>query len=386
MLEAAVTWAEIDLDAISENVRAFRSHVGPRVEIFAVVKANAYGHGAVQVGRAALESGATRLAVHRLDEGIELRRAGIEAPILVMGYTPAGGAGLVLEWRLTPNVTTQEFAEALSERAAGLGKRSPVHVEVDTGLNRYGLVPSEVVEFVAKLRRLAGIELEGVFTHFATADWEDALHVRRQLAEFDQVLRSLREAGIEVPLVHAANSAASMRYPEAFYNAIRPGIAIYGLEPSVEWPPPFGIRPALTLKSKVSRLWQVEPGAGVGYGRTYIARNKLLAAQIPVGYGDGYHRILSNQGWVLVRGQRAPIIGRISMDQLVVDASRIDGIRRDDEVVLIGAQGSERIRAEDVAALAGTINYEVTTSLLPRVLRAYKKRGEIVEISAVAES
>jgi len=385
LLEAAVTWAEIDLDAISENVGAFQRHLGPQVEIIAVVKANAYGHGAVQVARTVIESGATRLAVHRAVEGVELRRSGIDAPILVMGYTPPGGASQVVEWRLTSSVTTFEFASALSALALGLGRRVPVHVKVDTGMNRYGLLPSEVMDFVSVLHTLPGIDIEGVFTHFATADWENPFYVHQQLAEFDRVLRSIRGAGMDVSLVHAANSAAAMRYPEARFNAVRPGIALYGLEPSGEWAPSFEIRPALTLKSKVSRLWHVEPGEGVGYGRTYIAQSRLLAALVPVGYGDGYHRILSNRGSVLIWGQRAPIIGRVSMDQLVVDASRVEGIQQDDEVVLIGTQGNERIRAEDVAALAGTINYEVTTSLLPRVLRVYRKKGEIVGISSISE-
>jgi len=385
LLEGVVTWAEIDLDAISENVKAYRRHVGAEVEVIAVVKANAYGHGAMPVARAALQAGARRLAAHRAIEGIELRRGGIEAPILIMGYTPPDGAELVAEWNLTPSVITFEFAQALSERAAALGKGVPVHVKVDTGMNRYGLLPSEVVAFLDTLRRLPGIVIEGLFTHLATADWDDSTYVRQQLDEFNALLRSIQQTGIHIPLVHAANSAAAMRYPEAHFNAVRPGVALYGMQPSAEWNPPFEIHPALTLKSKVSRVRSLKPGAGVGYGRSYVAQAELPAALIPVGYGDGYHRALSNRGAVLVHGRRAPIIGRVSMDQIVVDLSGIEGVRQDDEAVLVGSQGGERISAEEVAALEETINYEVTTSLLPRVARVYRQGGEVVEIASIAQ-
>lgn len=389
VLNSAVAWAEIDLDAIAANVSAFRRHVGAQVEVIAVVKANAYGHGAVPVARAALEAGATRLAVHRLLEGVELRRAGLQAPILVMGSTPPSGAGLVVEWNLTPTVTTVELAEALSAQAlsnqpAAPERSLPVHVKVDTGMNRYGLISSEVLEFLGEIRRLPGLAIEGLFTHFATADWEDATFVRQQLDEFNALLRSVRRAGFEIPVVHAANSAATMRYPEAHFNAVRIGIAMYGLQPSAEWELPFELHPALALKSRVVRLHRLEAGAAVGYGRTFIAQSDLLAALVPVGYGDGYHRALSNKGSVLVRGERAPVIGRVSMDQIVVDVTGIDGVQQDDEVVLIGRQGDECIHAEEVAALAGTINYEVTTSLLPRVVRVYRRDGEVVGIVSIS--
>ncbi len=372
-LEGVITWAEIDLDAIADNLRLLKRHVGPAVELMAVVKANAYGHGAGPVSRVALEAGASRLAVHRLVEGIELRRAGIQAPVLLMGYTPPDGAHLVAEHKLTPSVITLEFAQALSVIATSHGVSVPVHVKVDSGMSRYGLMPEEVLEFVRLIQSLPGIRLEGLFTHFATADSADQSHARQQLQVFQEVLTTLRQAGFEIPLVHAANSAATMRLPEAHFNAVRPGIALYGLDPSTEWPPPFEIRPALAFKSRVSRVRRLPAGAGVSYGFTHITQKPTLAALVPVGYGDGYHRVLSNRGTVLVRGQRAPIIGRVCMDQFVVDVSHIPGVAQDDEVVLVGAQGDERIRAEEVAALAGTINYEVTTGLLPRVVRVYKQ-------------
>ena len=379
-LDEIVTWAEIDLDAIAFNVQAFQRHVGDRVKVIAVVKANAYGHGAVPVARAALQAGAAMLAVHRAIEGVELRQAGIAAPILVMGYTPASGAPLVAEWQLTPSLITLEFAQALAQSARDLGTTIPVHVKVDTGMSRFGLMPPEVVAFLLALRQLPGVALEGLFTHFATADWADQGEARSQLAVFKEVLAAAAGAGIDIPLVHAANSAATMRLPEAHFNAVRPGISMYGMDASSEWPPVFEIRPALALKSRVCRLRGLPAGAGIGYSRTYITPRPMRVALVPVGYGDGYHRVLSNQGVVLVRGQRAALLGRVSMDQIVVDVSHIPDVQMEDEVVLVGPQGQERLRAEEVARLAGTINYEVTTSLLPRVVRAYLSGGQVVQV------
>jgi alanine racemase len=355
--------------------------VGPAVEIIAVVKANAYGHGAVPVARVALEAGATCLAVHRATEGVELRLAGIQAPILIMGYTPPDGARLAVDYDLIPSLITIEFAQALSAQASAAGVTRAVHVKVDSGMGRYGLMPGEVIEFFTELERLPGISVQGLFTHFATADWADQTHVRQQLKLFKQVVQDVRQAGFEVPLVHAANSAATMNLPEAHFNAVRPGIALYGLRPSDEWPPVFDLKPALTLKSTVSRLRELPAGTGVSYGRTYVTQKPTLAALVPVGYGDGYHRQLSNRGAVLIRGQPAPIIGRICMDQFVVDVSAIPGVQQDDEVVIVGKQGQAAIPAEQVAAWAGTINYEVTTSLLSRVVRVYRRGSQVVQVS-----
>jgi alanine racemase len=385
MLAGVTTWAEIDLGAIASNVSAFKKHVGEKVEVIAVVKANAYGHGAVPVAKTALEAGATRLAVHRAMEGVELRRASIEAPILIMGYTPPDGVGTVVRWRLTPSLINVEVARALSREAAGVGLTVPVHIKVDTGMSRWGLLPDEVVEFMRALRDLPFIRVEGIFTHFATADWTDTKYVLGQLEVFNRVLVDVRNAGFEVPLIHAANSAASMRLPAAHFDAVRIGIAMYGMEPSSEWPSAFQIYPALTLKSAVNRVRRLPPGSGISYGRTFVTHQSTLVALVPVGYGDGYHRSLSNKGCMLIRGQRAPILGRVCMDQCVVDVTHIPGVLQDDEVVLIGRQGHEVISVEEVARLAGTINYEVTTSLLPRVSRLYLQKGQIVNAASFSD-
>ncbi|HWR66295.1 MAG TPA: alanine racemase [Bellilinea sp.] len=370
-MDGVVTWAEIDLAAIRKNIRSFKRHVGDAVEIFAVVKANAYGHGAVPVAKAALDAGARRLAVHRLTEGIELRQAGLTAPILVMGYTPPAGAQAMVEWDLTPSCITTEFAQAFSAQAAANGKIMPLHVKVDTGMSRYGLFPAEVIPFLTAVSELPGIKIEGLFTHFATADSSDLTWVLQQIATFDQLISTTRSTGMDIPIIHAANSATTMKLSQAHYNAVRPGISMYGMNPSSDWEPVFELNPALTLKSTVSRVRELPAGAGVSYGRTFVTSRPTMAALVPVGYGDGYHRILTNKGVVLIRGQRAPIMGRVCMDQFVVDVTGIPGVQQDDEVVLVGRQGQERISAEEVGRLAGSINYEVTTGLLPRVVRKY---------------
>ncbi len=255
-----------------------------------------------------------------------------------MGYTPPDGAEMIAAFHLTSSLMTVEFAQALSERALALGAVAPVHIKVDSGMSRYGVMPDEAVEFLKAISAFNGITMEGLFTHFATADWADQRPVRAQIEVFQNVREAARQAGFQFPIVHAANSAATMILREAHFDAVRPGIAMYGLDPSSEWPPVFEIHPALTLKSTVSRVRMLPPGAGVSYSRTYITSSPTLAALIPVGYGDGYHRILSNQGAVLIRGRRAPIIGRVCMDQFVVDASDIPDVEQDDEVVLIGGR------------------------------------------------
>ncbi len=374
-----LTWAEIDLDAIVENARTLKARAGARAELMVAVKANGYGHGAVPVSRAALEGGATRLAVHRVEEGIELRQAGIGAPILVMGYTLPAQSKQVVQWDLTPTVNSQPQAEGLSAAAVALGKQVPVHVKVDTGMGRYGLLPEEVVDFWRYLNGLPGLVLEGLYTHFATADAADKRTTRQQFETFKKVIAALEEAGFTIPLKHAANSAATIELPEMALDMVRCGIALYGLRPSDEVEPAVPLRPALALKSRVVRIRTLPAGHGISYGHTYVTSRPTRVALVPVGYGDGYHRLLSNRGAVLIHGQRAPIVGRVCMDQFVVDVSHIPDVRPHDEVVLIGRQGEEEITAEEVARWAQTINYEVTTGLLPRVTRVYLRGGKEVE-------
>lgn len=374
--DGTLTYATIDLGAIAHNVSAIKAHVGAAVEVIAVVKANGYGHGAIAAARAALRGGATRLAVARVGEGIELRRAGITAPILVMTYTPPEAADAVIGANLTAAVSDWDVAQALWARANALGRAVTVHLKVDTGMGRFGLLPDEVAPFVSQVMALPpGLDLEGLFTHLAVADEISAssqAYTRQQLATFKAASDAITAAGHRIRLRHAANSAAMMTLPDSYFEAVRPGIAIYGMNPSDEVTAPFTLRPALALKSRVARVRTLPPGSSISYGRTFVTERPTPVALIPAGYGDGYRRLISNRGGaVLIRGRRAPIAGRVCMDAFVVDVSGIAGVQRDDEVVLIGAQGDERITAEEVARWGQTVNYDVTTSILPRVKRIY---------------
>ncbi|RLC91054.1 MAG: alanine racemase [Chloroflexi bacterium] len=377
-LDDVLTWAEIDLDAIALNAASLKAHAGGKAELMVTVKANAYGHGAVPVARAAMEGGATRLAVHRTLEGVQLRQAGITAPILIMGYTLPAESERIVRWDLTPTVNSQPQAEALSAAAMAAGKPLPIHVKIDTGMSRYGLLPDEVLDFVRFLSRLPGLVLEGLYTHYAVADLADKTFTRHQFGIYMDVVKRLEAAGFTFPLKHVANSAATLDLPEMALDMVRCGIALYGLRPSDEVEPAVPLRPALTLKSRVARVRTLPAGASISYGRTYITDKPTRVALVPVGYGDGYHRILSNRGAVLIHGRRAPIVGRVCMDQFVVDVSHILDVRLHDEVVLIGRQGEGHIPAEEVARWAETINYEVTTGLLPRVVRVYLRGGREV--------
>ncbi len=366
-----LTYIEVDLDAIAHNVQAIKSFVGPAVELIAVVKANAYGHGTLRTSQTALAHGADRLAIGRVDEGVALRQAGITAPILVLSYSMPSEAEAAVAHDLTLAVTELPVAEALSAQARAQGKRLPIHVKVDTGMGRFGLLPDEVLPFVQRLAALPGLVLEGLFTHFSTADAIDKTYAQAQFEAYRRVLDALSAAGFHFPLRHVANSAATLSLPATHLDAVRAGIILYGLMPSGDVEPVVDLRPALSLKSHIARVQCLEPGASIGYGRTYVAEAPMTAALVPVGYGDGYHRLLSNRGAVLVNGQRAPIVGRVCMDQFVIDISTVGPVAVDDEVVLIGRQGGDCISAEEMAGWADTINYEVVTSLLPRMPRRY---------------
>ncbi len=379
MAEASPSWVEVNLDAIEANVRNIKSFIGEKVELIAVVKADAYGHGAIPVAKVALESGASRLAVARASEGIELRKAGIEAPILVMNYITLAEIPEVVRYDLTPTLITLEQAQALSQEALKAGKKLPVHIKVDTGLGRFGLLPEEVEDFVREVASLPGLTIEGLYTHFSVADevsQDSTNYTFRQFEIFMEVVNRLERAGFNFPLRHACNSAATIRFPFMHLEAVRTGIILYGFRPSEEVEPPFPLVPALSLKSRVARVKVLPAGFPVSYGRTYVTTRPTPVALVPVGYGDGYCRLLSNRGFVLIKGVRVPIIGRICMDQFVVDVSGVDGVSIEDEVVLIGEQGGVRIGAEEVARWAETIHYEVVASLSRRLPRLYLRQGK----------
>ncbi len=367
------TWARIDLDAIAHNIRRLRAIAG--VPVMVVLKADAYGHGAVRVARTALANGATALAVATLGEARTLRQADITAPILVLGYTPPWQAREAVWLDVTCTVFDHDVARAFADAARALERPAEVHVKVDTGMARLGLQLDQAGAFLQSLhdenrsgQPYHGLHITGLYTHFATADSADETFARRQLERFTGILAEITATGLRPPLVHAANSAALLRFPDARCDMVRPGIACYGLPPSVETPLPADFRPALSFHSEVAQVKPLPPGTPLSYGGTFVTQRPSRIATIPVGYADGLRR---SPAWreVLVRGQRAPIVGRICMDYALIDVTDIDGVKRGDAVVLIGAQGDDQISADEVAGWMGTINYEVVTTILPRVPR-----------------
>ncbi|MEJ2207865.1 MAG: alanine racemase [Anaerolineae bacterium] len=363
------TWLEVDLEAIAHNVRRVAFDiVGAGTRVLAVLKADAYGHGAARVARTVLNNGASYLGVASVNEGTALRQAGIAAPILILGFVPAWQAREVVLNDLTATVFDLDVAGALSRAARELGRVVRVHVKVDTGMGRLGLLPDQATAFVRALQPLPHLEVEGIFTHFSVAD-SDADYTRWQIGRFRQVLDELGGMGIDIPLVHAANSAAVLSLPESHFTMVRLGLAMYGLDPSPQVPCPADFRPALAFKTQVAQVKALPEGSFVSYGNTYRTTGEQKIAVIPVGYADGFRRAPRHWGQVLVRGRRASIVGRVCMDQTMIDVTDIPGVRQGDEVVLIGRQGQQRITAEDVAERLGTINYEVVSEILARVPR-----------------
>ena len=366
------TWVEIDLSAIANNTRRLQSSVGPGVRVLASLKADAYGHGALKVARTVLHNGASMLGVATVSEAVPLREAGINAPILVFGYVPAWQMREAVRLGLTITLYAVESAQALSRAACALGQTVKVHVKVDTGMGRLGIRAeqlSEILELLHEIIDLPGLELEGIFTHFATADMQDQAHARVQLTRFQNVLQVIGEKHIRPGVVHAANSAAIFSLPEAHFDMVRPGIALYGLDPSPEVRLPAGFRPALSFKTQVAQVKVVPEGECISYGCTYITERATRIAILPVGYADGFRRAPTNWGSVLIHGQEAPLLGRVCMDQSIVDVTHIPQVRVGDEVVLIGRQGEAVLTAEQVAQRLGTINYEVVSEILARVPR-----------------
>lgn len=377
-------WVEIDLDAIAHNCREIKKWIGEKTELAAVIKGNAYGHGIAMVAKTALENGATRFAAARVDEGIVVRKAGIEAPIFVLGYVPAEEMEAVVKWRITPPIMHWHTAKALSEISCAQGVVTPVHVKVDTGMGRFGLLPDEVVDFVKQLIALPGIRLEGLYTQFAVADEADKTYTYKQWDIFQKVVKDLEEAGIHIPIRHVCNSAATLNFPEMHLEMVRCGTAIYGHYPSPVTNHSVPLQPAMTLKSRVARIRTLPPGSSVSYGRTYTTTRPTTVALVPIGFGDGLSRNLSNKGSVLIRGKRAPIVGRVCMDQCIVDVSGIPEVQQDDEVVLFGRQGKAEITAEELASLMDSINYVVLEGVSARVPRVYFKGGEVVAVETLS--
>ncbi|MDP3184448.1 MAG: alanine racemase [Anaerolineales bacterium] len=365
--ERCATWVEVDLSVIAENVRRIRARVG--VQVMAVVKANGYGHGAVPVARAALEGGATWLAVARSEEAFELRRAGLDCPILLLGLLPPARIGEAIGQRISLTVWDADQLPPLSAAAQRAGEAARLHLKVDTGMSRLGVQPPEVPALARRLAATPGLLFEGLFTHFARADEPQVETTADQERLFYKVLAALESEDLRPPLVHAANSAAALTRPSAYNDMVRLGIAMYGLHPSAQVPCPEGVRPALAWKAVLAQVKTLPAGRGVSYGHIYVTSRAERIGSVPLGYADGFRRVNGNQ--VLVSGRRVPVVGHVCMDQFMLQLDSVPEAKAGDEVVIIGEQGEERIAAEEVAARWGTINYEVVCGIGARVPRLY---------------
>jgi alanine racemase len=387
MLETLLnrSWAEVDLDAIAANARSIRTFVRRGAEVMGVVKADAYGHGVDEVVPVLLANGVSRLAVSMLDEAIQLRSKGVEAPILVLGYTDPRRADEILRYRVTQTVFSLDLAQALSDAAVRQDSEVRVHVKVDTGMGRLGFQAGfDAVKSVLAISALPHMVVEGMYTHFASADEEDASFTQTQFERFRGIGTELGRIGIHIPIQHMCNSAALARFPSMHLDLVRPGLALYGLAP--KGCPGFGpggllLSPAMSLKSNIVLVKDVEPGTPISYGRRFVAARPTRIGTIPIGYADGYTRSLGGQADVLVRGCRAPVVGRVCMDTCMADLTDLpDPPETGDEVVLFGSQGSQRISADEIADLTDTISYEVVCLVGKRVPRAYFQRGSLKSI------
>jgi len=379
------TWVEVDLDAIRANVHTIRSHIPDRTQIMAVVKADGYGHGAVEVAREALAAGATALGVAMLDEAKVLRQAGIQAPILVLGYTPIDGVVQASEWDVELTAYHTEWVEEAESclAQAKAGRPIGIHIKVDTGMGRIGVrKEEELLDLATRLSSATRLKWSGIFTHFACADEEDTAHTLAQHDRFEALLAVLRQHGFTLPTVHCCNTAAAIAFPKWGYDMIRFGIGLYGLYPSMYLKERRDVEltPALSLKTRIVHLKRAEEPMTVSYGATYTAEAGETIATLPIGYADGFPRAFSNRGFALHAGQKVPIVGRVCMDQSMI---RITGATADigDEVVLYGKLGDAEISLDEAAALLGTINYEVPCMLNYRVPRVYKREGQLVSVS-----
>lgn len=377
------TWVEIDLGALEENFEAIRRSLPENTSICAVVKADAYGHGAIRVTKA-LSGRCRYFAVAMAEEAYELRRAGIDAPILVLGLVPHAQLEGLIKRNVTLTVGSLEDGVAIAEAARTAGRRARVHIALDTGMGRIGFLPSEKhFEEICTLFERAELEIEGIFSHFACADSPDGGFSEDQQALFDSTVCRLKERGYTVPLLHLYNSAATCTMSSP-HDMVREGILLYGISPLEEISGcPIGVRPVMTMKSRVIQVKTVPPQTVISYGSTYRTKAKTVVATISAGYGDGVPRLLSNKGYVIVKGQYAPIIGRVCMDQLMIDATHVEDLQVGDEAVLFGKEGTLRLGADRVMASCGGIAYELLCNVNRRVPRVYMRGDEVESISNI---
>ena len=375
------TQATISLDALEHNVNQIQKSIGNPRKMLAVVKANAYGHGAVRIAQALAGLGVDFLGVATCEEAIELRQASITIPILVLGGFFPGQGIYAHQFDLTPVVYTLETAQELSQLAATSKRTIPIHLKIDTGMGRLGILPSETPLFIEKLSSLKNIKIEGVLSHLADTNQENHSGLeftRRQVEIFNQQIETLSQMGIDPLYRHLANSAASIdELPDSF-NLVRPGIMLYGSYPAKRFQQKIDLKPVMNLSTKIISLKKVPQGTSISYGRTFTCKRESLIATLPIGYADGYSRALSNRGEVLIRERKAPVVGVVCMDLVMIDVTDIPGVGLGDEAILMGSQGSEVITAEDIAEKMSTISYEFLCGIGPRIPRVYTKGGETV--------
>jgi len=361
------TWAEINLNNLAYNFNQIKKILSPHTKIMVTIKADAYGHGLVPVAKRLLSCQADYLGVASIDEGIRLREENISLPILVLGAILKNDIKPLFRYNLTPTVCTEDLALTLNKRARSLSRTINVQIKVDTGMGRLGVLHNEALEFVKRIHNLKFINIEGIFTHFPLADM-DREFTLYQIDLFNRLIAKLKQTGIHIPWIHAANSMGVIDYKSSHFNMVRPGLIVYGLYPAQNLK--IKLKPVLSLKTKVIYIKQVPAGFGISYGHDYVTKRKTRIATLPIGYGDGYPRNLSNQAQVLIRGRRFRVSGKICMDQILVDVGTFR-VNVGDEVVLIGSQGKDKITAEELARLCGTIPYEIVCGLGSRIPRVY---------------
>lgn len=369
--------ANINLDAIYDNVKAAKSLTKEDTKLMAIIKADAYGHGAVKVAET-LDDIADAYGVAILEEGIELRQAGVTKPILILGYTPAPLYEAMINYDITTAVFKYDMAEEISNTAVRLGKKAKIHIKLDTGMSRIGFKQDdESLETIIKISKLPGIEITGCFTHFARMDEKDKTKAKEQFRRFMDFTKRIEDAGINIPVKHVSNSAGIIEMPEVNLDMVRDGISVYGMYPSEEVnKEKLPLTPAMEIISYISFIKTLEKDVEIGYGGTFTTTRETKVATIPVGYADGYPRSLSNKGCILVNGQRAPIIGRICMDQFMVDITDIKDVHENDKVTLIGHDGDGYISIEEMADLSGSFNYEFVCDIGKRVPKVYYRNGK----------
>lgn len=374
-------WAEINLDTIATNTKNIKKLIGDK-ELIAIVKADCYGHGAVDVVPTLLENGASRLAVAMLTEATELRENNINAPIVILGYTPLYLGEELINYDIEQTVYDLDYAKELSRIALSLNKKAKIHIAIDTGMGRIGFLPcDDTIKIINEVYNLEGLEVIGIFSHLSTSDEKDKTYANEQLLKFKKVMTDLKALGIEIPLKHISNSGAIIDMPETYLNGVRPGIILYGYYPSKEvYKNNLSVKPALTLKAKIAHVKELHNDMYISYGKTFKTNKKTTVATLPIGYGDGYPRALGENAKVIVNGKFAKIIGRICMDQCMIDVTDIENVKTGDEVIILGEEGKLKFNADDMAEALGTINYEILCKIKSRIPRVYIKNKEIVKV------